>query len=321
MRVVVVIVTHRGPSEMLRRCVASVAEAGGHDAVVVVDNSPPSPAPSGTQPSQTERYGSGVSEVVTVPNQGFGAAANAGAARARATAADTGLLAIALLNDDVEVTARWLGPLVDALDADDRVGAVQPKLLLAGDGAPLLNSVGVQLDRHGAGSDIGIGQPDGPAWNTPRDIEIFTGGAVLLRDVFLRDLGGFDERYFLYYEDVDLALRGGERGWRFRCEPSSVVVHAAGSSTGALGDALRHLQDRNRLWVAWRFSSPAAIARALWLSVRRLRHPPRQVHARALWSGLTAAPRLLVERGRARRLRSGGPACPSSPPSAPSSTP
>jgi N-acetylglucosaminyl-diphospho-decaprenol L-rhamnosyltransferase len=320
MRVVVVIVTHRGPSEMLRRCVDSVARAGGHDDVVVVDNSVAAEAVPALE--RAEQYGPGVHAVV-VANRGFGAAANAGAAWARATLRDSDDLAIALLNDDVEVSPGWLGPLVGALD-DVAVGAVQPKLLLAGDGPPRLNSVGVRLDRHGAGIDVGIGELDGARWSTARDIEIFTGGAVLLRDAFLRDVGGFDERYFLYYEDVDLALRGAERGWRFRCEPSSVVVHAAGSSTVALGDALRHLQDRNRLWVAFRFSPAPAVARALWLSIRRLRHTPRRAHARALWSGLTAAPRVLVERRRrrtTRRLRRGGPACPSSPPSAPSSTP
>ena len=48
------------------------------------------------------------------------------------------------------------------------------------------------------------------------DVQAWCGGAVLLRASYLADVGGFDERLFLYYEDVDLSMRGTERGWRYR---------------------------------------------------------------------------------------------------------
>jgi len=189
---------------------------------------------------------------------------------------------------------------VAALDGDDGLGAVQPKLLLD---AGTVNSVGVAFDRHGAGADIGYGEDDGPAFSRSASIPAFTGGAVLLRAAFLRDLGGFDERYFLYYEDVDLALRGAERGWRYRCIPASAVRHAQGSSTAELGDELAFLRERNRLWTCFRFHGAATIGRACWLGVRRVRHRPRSAHARALGAGLAGAPRRLLERWRAGRTR------------------
>ena len=74
----------------------------------------------------------------------------------------------------------------------------------------------VYLDPARTFPELGFGEPDGPEWKEPREIDAFTGGAVLFRRTFLEDLGGFDERYFLYYEDVDLALRGAERGWCYR---------------------------------------------------------------------------------------------------------
>ena len=163
---------------------------------------------------------------------------------------------------------------------------------------PSSTSAGVVLDGAAAASDLGDGFVDGPVWAVPRQISLFTGGAVVFRAAFLEDVGGFDERYFLYYEDVDLALRGGRRGWRFRYEPSSRVWHARSSTTKRLGAEVRRLQERNRIWTAIRFAPPRMVASALWLSVRRLRHHPRGIHLRALLAGIGAAPRLLIERRR-----------------------
>ena len=191
----------------------------------------------------------------------------------------------------------WLGPLLRVLADDDRIGAVQPALLRHG--TDLVNSLGVELDRFAAGSDRGLGTPAGTL-GAPSAIDIFTGGAVLFRPEFLDETGGFDERYFLYYEDVDLALRGAEMGWTYRCETASVVRHLGGATTADLGDDRVRYQERNRLWTAIRFAPPTTIARAFWLSIRRLRHAPRDAHARALAGGLAGAPGALVRRVAAR---------------------
>ncbi len=296
---VAIVVTHIGPGDMLSDCIASVVDAGGISALIVVDNSPGSVAGR-----TVADVGRGVTDVIVVENCGFGAAVNAGVRAADRLMASDGQDPVefyAVLNDDVTVEVGWLEPLLAEIATDQRIGGVQPKMLLTGTAPVLINSVGVVLDPAGAGCDIGIGEPDGPRFGRASDIPIFSGGAVLLSASFVGDLGGFDERYFLYYEDVDLALRGAERGWRFRCVPDSVVHHAASSTTRGLGDEVRRLQERNRLWTAFRFGSTGTVARALWLSVRRLRHAPRQTHARSLVTGLAGAPRRLVERRRAAR--------------------
>jgi len=300
--VVAVVVTHVGHGEMLSDCIASVLDAGGISALIIVDNSPGSVAIR-----TVADVGNDATEVVVVENRGFGAAVNAGiqaAGHCAVSEADDSVEFYAVLNDDVTVEPGWLTPLLADITTDERIGGVQPKILLAGTGPVLINSVGVVLDPAGAGSDIGLGEPDGPSFDRASDISIFTGGAVLLSAPFVADLGGFDERYFLYYEDVDLALRGAERGWRFRCVPDSKVHHAASSTTRGLGDEVCRLQERNRLWTAFRFGSASTIVRALWLSMRRLRHEPRRIHARALAAGLAGAPTRLFERRRAAHLNS-----------------
>jgi GT2 family glycosyltransferase len=266
-----VIVTYRAPQEMLANCVRSIVVAGGVERIVVVDNggSASLPADLATQV-----------EIIRPPrNRGFGAGANIGFR----VALDAGATMVALLNDDLVVDPAWLTPLVGELAPG--VGAVQPMLLVAGTDPAQINSAGVALDRYGAGRDVGYGTvaaPDQPA----TDIDLFTGGAVLFTEAFLRATGGFDERYFLYYEDVDLGLRGARLGFRYRCAPASRVVHRVSASTALLGNQTVYLRERNRLWCAFRHQPASMIARAVWLSVRRLRWAPRGVHLRALVVGL-----------------------------------
>jgi N-acetylglucosaminyl-diphospho-decaprenol L-rhamnosyltransferase len=283
--IAVVIVTYSAAAAMLDACIASVRAGGGADHVIVVDN------------GATAVVGDGVELIRPAGNLGFGGGANAGFRRAQAL----GATAVALLNDDIEVEAGWLQPLQAALDDDPALGAVQPKLLMAGSHPARINSVGVAVGRDGAGTDIGYGELDGPAFADDRPIESFTGGAVLFRSLFLEATGGFDESYFLYYEDIDLARRGTERGWAFRCVPASRVWHRVSASTSQLGEQARYFQERNRLRTAFRFASSATVARAVWLSLRRLRWHPRRVHARALAAGLSLAPKALLSRRRAGR--------------------
>lgn len=284
----VVVVTHRGPSATAA-CLESIEQhrTSSLGSLVVVDN--------GTeQDDDALSYGSPQAALIHTQNNGYGAAVNAGVTALRGGDAP-GEVVIAL-NDDVVVTNGWIEALLAGFTSP-AVGAVQPKMLL-GD-MSTIDSLGVDLDRYGAGHDIGHGEADDRS-RPAGPIDIFTGGAVAFRRAFLHDLGGFDERFFLYYEDVDLALRGAEQGWTYRCHTDAVVAHAKGASTSALGTELRRLQERNRLWVAIRFGSPSDIRSALWLSIRRLRHQPVGAHAAALAQGLRAAPRLIRSRRRGR---------------------
>jgi N-acetylglucosaminyl-diphospho-decaprenol L-rhamnosyltransferase len=238
-------------------------------------------------------------ELIRVENQGYGAAANVGIERALAL----GATQIAVLNDDVIVDVGWLAPLCAELKSAT-VGAVQPMLVSAGSDPRRVDSLGVMIGGDGAGTDIGDGEL-ADAHRAASDLMIFTGGAVLFDAEFLRATGAFDERYFLYYEDVDLALRGASLGYRYRLVPSSQVEHIGSLSTSRDPASARFFQERNRLWSTFRFQGPATAFRAVWLSVRRLRHRPRGVHARALLFGLAGAPRRSFERLRGLDRRTG----------------
>ena len=282
-----VVVTHAAPAATLAACVDSIRRAGGVARIIVVDNG-----------GHAQVTGDDV-ELIRVANHGYGAAANEGFRRALAD----GSAAIALLNDDIIVHAGWSEPLEAALQ-QPRVGAAQPKLLIAGSNPRLVNSLGVEIGRDGAGIDIGDGTLD-VVVGAPSEITRFTGGAVMFAPAFLRETGGFDERFFLYYEDTDLAARGAALGWSYRLVPASVVEHERSATTAADRERTRYLQERNRLWHAFRHCDAATQGRAVWLSVRRLRHEPKAVHSRALAAGLFSAPGAWCR--RIRRASSTGP--------------
>lgn len=286
--VTVVIVTHRAPPRMLERAVASVARHSPDASIHVVDNGG---SARSRLPAHDEPWGNRL-RVTTTANRGFGAAANTGIG----TAAAEGIDVVVVLNDDVEVQPGWLEPLLDELD-DPRVGAVQP-LLVAADGETI-NSAGVKLDRFGAGSDRGRGESVTSVGMEAADLDLFTGGAVLLRTEFVRQVGGFDERFFLYYEDVDLAHRGTVAGWSYRLVPASRVVHHGSSTTSELGDDMARLRERNRIWSVAMHGTWRDLGAASWLAIRRVRHRPRRAHLLGLLGGVGGA----VTRRAARSIR------------------
>ena len=104
-------------------------------------------------------------------------------------------------------------------------------------------------------------------YDRPAALAAWSGGAVLLRPGYLAEVGLFDERYFLYYEDADLSARGRARGWRYQFEPASVVRHRHAASSGRASRVLRWHGERNRLLYLTKNGSAATAGRAV------VRHP------------------------------------------------
>lgn len=313
-RVDVVIVTFDPTPGMLEAAITSVLEHSSHTSehlvtIRVVDNGGRAAALLAASNWRGQPLADLVESTTNPSNLGFGAGVNVGLAAARAAGAD----AIVVLNDDTVATDGWLERMLAEFD-DPAVGAVQP--LLVSSDASTINSAGVDIDDFGAGADRLRSEPVAAAGTEAIDIEVFTGGAVALSRPFVDDVGVFDGRFFLYYEDVDLARRGTARGWRYRLVPTAVVEHRGSATTVALGNRTVFLRERNRLWATAMHGSVRDIGAALRLSVRRLRHPPRRMHARALAAGLVGVTRRLAgravgrlvgfrgrsHRGRARRL-------------------
>lgn len=153
---------------------------------------------------------------------------------------------VATLNNDAEAEPGWLEALVHAAEADASLGSVASKMVLAPD-PQTVDSCGVALDPAGIAWDRWGGYPAG---TVDRRTEVFgpCAGAALYRRAMLDDVGLFDEDYFAYLEDVDLAWRARLRGWRCVLEPAAVVRHAHAGTLGDTSALKRFLLARNKVW-------------------------------------------------------------------------
>ncbi len=121
------------------------------------------------------------------------------------------------------------------------------RVQLDGSAYDVINNAGSILVEGGWGADRGLGERDGVGFDDPTEVFAWCGGGVLLRTEYLRDVGLFDEDFFLYYEDTDLSWRGQGLGWRYRYVPSARMRHLHGAST-VVGSPLFVLNvERNRL--------------------------------------------------------------------------
>lgn len=123
----------------------------------------------------------------------------------------------------------------------------------------VINNVGSEWYRDAFAGDRGFLEADRGQFDEPAEVFAWCGGAVLLDRRYLDDVGLFDERLFLYYEDTELSWRGRRRGWRYVYEPTAVVRHRHAASSGVGSPVFRYHTERNRLLVAARHA-PARTA-------------------------------------------------------------
>jgi GT2 family glycosyltransferase len=154
---------------------------------------------------------------------------------------------IVTLNNDTRAEPNWLEELVKAAETEPRIGMCASKMLFY-HYPGVLNSTGISLDVAGIAWDRRGGERDDGLEREP--VEIFgpCAGAALYRREMLDEVGLFDEDFFAYHEDVDLAWRARSRGWRCMYNPRATVYHVH-SGTGMEGSAFKNrLLGRNKVW-------------------------------------------------------------------------
>jgi GT2 family glycosyltransferase len=137
---------------------------------------------------------------------------------------------IILLNPDTRVTDGWLEALAACARAGKNVGIVTPKLLRKD--KKTIDSTGHSFDfRTALTSDRGAGEYDQGQYESAQDIPSCSFACALIARKALDEVGLLDERIVIYYEDVDLCLRGRIAGWRILYCLRSVVYHSRGGLT------------------------------------------------------------------------------------------
>ncbi|MGI8557466.1 MAG: glycosyltransferase family 2 protein [Solirubrobacteraceae bacterium] len=210
---------------------------------------------------------------------------------------------IALLNNDVELEPDWLARLGATLDAFPQAASATGKTLDY-HARDTIDAAGDTLMWSGAATHRGIGERDVGQYDEPAAVFCPCAGVAVFRRSAFDVVGGFDEDFFAYQEDVDWGLRAQLAGFTARYEPSAVAYHMGGATTGRDQRRYGLLQRRNQILVPLK-SFPL---RAL------LRHAPKIVsyqagwvvaaahegmlpeQLRALWAAILATPRTLRKR-------------------------
>jgi hypothetical protein len=231
-RASVVIPTWDG-AVVLRACLRSLETQVFRDfETIVVDNG----STDRTRAMLAEEFPA--ARCVALPaNRGFAAATNAGLAAARGDI-------LVCLNNDVECDPRWLAALVSALDRMPDVGSVASKMMDA-KRPGLIDSAGDAMSLRAW--NVGRGEPDRPEFNVGREILSACAGAAAYRRTVFDAVGWFDERYFAWFEDVDLGIRAQFAGFRCWYEPSAVVRHHGSATTANMSELKVFLTMRNGL--------------------------------------------------------------------------
>lgn len=222
-----IIVSYRTPEEVAAAVASLCAQTLPPDEIVIVDNSAPDGAPLPQLPELE-----GVRIERPRMNLGYGAGCNLGA---RSASGDD----LLILNADVVLAAGAAAALVERLHSDDRIAVVGPRIFSRGEvqlsarafpslrtgllgRRSLLTRLLVRARRYPAEFRRVPGS-GGP-------VDWVSGACMLVRRAAFDAVGGFDEEYWMYWEDADLCRRLVDEGWKVHFEPTGVVHHATGAS-------------------------------------------------------------------------------------------
>jgi len=261
---VTIVIPNYNGRRWLGPCLESIsAQTDSGAEIIVVDN-----ASTDDSVAWLRRRWPSVRMVEQRSNRGYAAACNAGGAVAQGRT-------VIFVNNDVVVRPGWSAALVRCLDA-------APDIVIAG-GVTLfmhdptrVNTAGIRVTRSLAGVD----ETDLPAGGG-RDVAAVSGVSFAVDHEWFRAGGGFDEEFFMYYEDLELCLRAWAQGRRVQLTSDSVALHAAGATSGDRDGAFRHRHTtRNRLLcafkllevrelpLAWALSLLTDVTAVLWHLVR-----------------------------------------------------
>lgn len=227
-----------------------------------------------------EEHYPAVRVIVNRQNQGFAVSCNIGADAAHGKV-------IVFLNNDTEPDAKWAEELALAICANPQVGIFGAKLLLFNE-RTTLHSAGDLLGVDGIPVNRGVWQRDNGQFDEQREIFSGCGGAVAYRRELWRALGGFDEAFWMYMEDIDFAFRAQLLGWGARFVPTARVYHHL-SATGG-GVMASYYVGRNTIWTIAK-NMPSSL---LWKHGARIMVSQLRIALDALrnWRGEAARARL-----------------------------
>ena len=158
-----------------------------------------------------------------------------------------------LLNSDIEVTPRWVEPVIELMDADPQIAACQPKILSYYDKAKFeyAGASGGFIDRYGypfcRGRIFQHMEEDKGQYDDTCEVFWATGACLFVRADLYLNHGGLDDSFFAHMEEIDFCWRMKNMGYKIYCCPQSKVYHIGGGTLPKSSSRKTFLNFRNNL--------------------------------------------------------------------------
>lgn len=201
-------------------------------------------------------------QIRNTANLGFAAGNNVG----MKYALDSGADYLLVLNNDTEVDKGLINRLLEVANKHPKAGTIAPKIYFAKgfefhkrykkqDLGKIIWYAGGDMDWNNVyGSNHGVDEVDKGQFEKTRETDFATGACMLLRSEALKDVGLFDEKYFMYLEDADLSQRLKKKGWEVLYTPKTDIWHKVAQSSDIGSDLNDYFITRNRLLFGMRYA-------------------------------------------------------------------
>ncbi len=271
MKVTIVILNFNG-ANVTKECVESLKKASGSFEIIIVDNG----STDGSDKILSKIKG--ITFLQNKENLGYSGGNNSGIK----VALKNGAEAVLVLNNDTIVEKDFL---INLLRATKKADVISPKIYFAPgfefhkdryklkDLGKVIWFAGGKIDWNNImGIHLGVDEVDNGQFEKQKEIEFATGACMLIKSEVFKKIGLFDEKYFLYLEDMDFSRRVKLAGFKIYFEPSSVIWHKNASTSGGSGSLLQdYFITRNRLLFSFKyakFRTKIAVFRQIFGSYR-----------------------------------------------------
>ena len=275
-----VVILNWNGGELTGRCIESLERSDYPDRlIIVIDN--------GSTDGSAERLARDFPEVALLRNEknlGFARGSNQGIRWAMEQGFDYALI----LNNDTLAAPNMISSMVAAAETRHDLAAVSPKIFFADTPERLWFTVGEANLWSGVFSNPAYNALDDGRYDSQREMGWMVGCCVLIPRKIAETVGGFDERFFAYCEDVDWSLRCRKAGFGLLYCPEARLWHKVSASGSRHSAVMRYLMTRNHLWaIRMHASALQFLCVLLWLPLRSSKRILQAIKVRE-WACITA---------------------------------
>lgn len=197
-------------------------------------------------------------------NLGYAGNNNVGIAEALADQAAW----VFVLNEDTVLAPDCLGRLVEAGEADERIGIVGP-MVYHHDEPNIIQSAGGRIGRFWDSSHLAQNMPDVGQFPAVHPVDWISGCAILVRRSVIEQVGMIDARYFYFWEETEWCLRASRAGWRIVHEPRAQLWHKGVRRDYRPNPTVTYYATRNKLLTLTKHHAPVLVRVMAWVQIAR----------------------------------------------------